>query len=149
MSSQRNAASFSRLKAILPAVPAADPQPNEAVANSLPSEPAAAPENQSPLTYPRGEERLLEPVSIPIASESPLLARSMLPAKPGKRKTLVKTATFRLPLELLEALMTVAYYNNLSQGDIVAESIFLHLENFAWPSDVEANKLREKLRLLF
>jgi len=63
-----------------------------------------------------------------------------LTPRPGKRLKHTKPATFRLPIELIEALKDVAEHNNLNMTDIVAEAVWLHLDNFSWPSGRQASK---------
>ncbi|MGH9628210.1 MAG: hypothetical protein ACRD7E_07710 [Bryobacteraceae bacterium] len=66
--------------------------------------------------------------------------RSSLPARPGHKASYTKPATFRLPIELQDALKAVAGYNNLNMTDIVAEGIWLHLQNFVWPPELEQQR---------
>jgi hypothetical protein len=143
MSSHRNAPSFSRLKEVLSAVPAV-PEPASADPVS-PEVPAGRESAGTPIV----EEYTapLETAAL-VPANAALVSRSVLPAKPGKRKALAKTATFRLAIELLDALRNVAEYNNLNQGDIVSEALCLHLQNFTWPPGPESEKLRDAVRQL-
>jgi hypothetical protein len=75
------------------------------------------------------------------------LTRSHLTAKPGKVKLITRPSTFRLAVELQDALKAVADYNQLNMTDIVSEAIWLHLKNFTWPPNRE--ELRDKYNALF
>ena len=73
--------------------------------------------------------------------------RSTLAARPGKAKAVTRPSTFRLAVELQDALKAVAEYNGLNMTDIVAESIWLHLQSFEWPPG--SDQLRQNVRRLF
>jgi hypothetical protein len=82
-------------------------------------------------------------VTVPVVVAAPPVlspSRSALAARPGKRLQHTKPATFRLPIELIEALKDVAQHNNLNMTDIVAEAVWLHLANFQWPGGMEARR---------
>lgn len=147
MSSHRNTPSFSRLRDVLQPLPGAAESESLAESSVSMDSPPANSALQTPI-----QERTCGSESaafVPLSATSVAsFSRSVLPAKPGKRKVLAKTATFRLPMELLEALRSVAEYNNLNQGDIVLEALCLHLQNFTWPPEAESEKLRETLRHL-
>lgn len=86
----------------------------------------------------------VQPKAHPAAVRQPAIqsigVRSALAARPGRRLQHTKPATFRLPIELIEVLKDVAQHNNLNMTDIVAEAVWLHLENFQWPSGLEAKR---------
>jgi hypothetical protein len=141
---QRGPIDFSSLKKVLP--PA-----GPATAEAVPPDPApiaATPETALPHTVSPTETKA---VSSTAAVHQSLLppepTRSSLVARPGKTQPLTRPSTFRLAIELQDALKQVAGYNQLQMTDIVAESIWLHLQNFAWPPGSE--QLRDKLRTMF
>lgn len=136
MSSQRTSpASFSRLKEMLPA-PGAAPS----LEQGGEGQPAVL-EVPTPVVHPVATQPVaIQPATVQhVAIQSPGV-RSALAARPGKRLQHTKPATFRLPIELIEALKDVAQHNNLNMTDIVAEAVWLHLENFQWPSGLEAKR---------
>lgn len=143
MSSHRNTPSFSRLRDMLASVPAASDQQSLTADSEIKTV-------ERPPEALVVEDRQFEKSDSKIVITTPLelIARSALPAKPGKRKAMVKTATFRMPVDLLDALRAVADYNNLNQGDIVSEGLYLHLDNFAWPPGTDSEQLRNRLRQL-
>lgn len=134
MASHRSS-NFNRLKELLPSVPAADPQ-------AVNSDPFA---DGEPLEPPFIESKQRSTAAVQRSDVLPS-AHSTLVAKPGKSKLITRPSTFRLAVELQDALKTVADYNRLSMTDIVAESIWLHLQGFAWPD--EAQELRKRLAQL-
>ncbi len=149
MPSQRNHPSFARLREVLPTV---DRVSDVSEPKRQGVEGAASTEEGRDLGVVAPDTLAFNNVASPPAEGDRALpnqlTRSVLPARPGRRKSVMKTNTFRLPVELQEALRRVAEYNNLNQGDIVAESICLHLPNFTWPDDPESHELRNKLHEL-
>ncbi len=141
---QRGTIDFSSLKKVLP--PTA-PAPTESVATDL------APSVSTLETAPPYAVALLEPIAVPHTAAVQQQAslnepvRSSLVARPGQAQPLTRPSTFRLAIELQDALKQVAGYNRLQMTDIVAEGIWLHLQNFAWPPGSE--QLRDKLRTMF
>lgn len=133
---------FSRLKDLLPSFP--PPKTNEDEVHSPPpgsGEPA----------HQASSEAVAEPTPViqgtAAVQQLAPARRSVLAAKPGKAKPLTRPSTFRLAIELQDALKSVADYNRLNMTDIVAEGIWMHLQNFEWPPGSE--ELRDKLRSLF
>lgn len=126
-------ANFSRLKELLPTVPAK----SEATAND--------PQSAAPVEAadPVGDVESTAAVQRMAPASAP---RSSLLPKPGRARLLTRPSTFRLAIELQEALKAVADYNRLNMTDIVAEGIWLHLQNFEWPPGSE--ELRSRLQRL-
>lgn len=126
-------ANFSRLKELLPTVPAAKSEATttDEVAPTIAGESA----NSAYVQHTAAVHPVGEPASRP---------RSSLLPKPGRARLLTRPSTFRLAIELQEALKAVADYNRLNMTDIVAEGIWLHLQNFEWPPGSE--ELRRKLQ---
>jgi hypothetical protein len=141
---QRGPIDFSSLKKVLPPT---GPAIGEAVAPN-PAPIAATPETAPPHPFVPSEPMA---VSSTAAVQQSILPpepiRSSLVARPGKTQPLTRPSTFRLAIELQDALKQVAGYNQLPMTDIVAESIWLHLQCFAWPPGSE--QLRDKLRTMF
>jgi len=109
----------------------------------LPSTPAAAAPAAEPISPPESvQQTAVQQVAVRQMAPGALqaLPKSNLQPRPGKRLKHTKPATFRLPIELIEALKEVAAHNNLNMTDIVAEAVWLHLGNFAWPSGQEVTR---------
>ena len=151
MSSNRSP-SFGLLRNVLPSVPAR-------TTNEDPKVESTSPEHHLP-DMPTMDDRVREHAS-ELASDRHTAAvqqsvvtrperphvKSTLVARPGKSKAITRPSTFRLALELQDALKAVADYNGLNMTDIVAESIWQHLQDFEWPSG--SDDLRRKVSQLF
>ena len=139
--------SFSRLKDVLTQLP--QRQPIEESVDDRIVVPADAVTNQ-PANHNTSAIQKLDiqsTAAVQQSSSSSVSGRSALAARPGKAKVITRPSTFRLAVELQDALKAVAEYNGLNMTDIVAESIWLHLQNFEWPP--ESDQLRQSLRRLF
>jgi len=139
--------SFSRLKDVLTQLP--QRQPIEESVDDRIVVPADAVTNQ-PANHNTSAIQTLDiqgTAAVQQSSSHSVSGRSALAARPGKAKVITRPSTFRLAVELQDALKAVAEYNGLNMTDIVAESIWLHLQNFEWPP--ESDQLRQSLRRLF
>ncbi len=159
MSSHRNpSANFSSLKKLLPPLPAPNQEQQHEMEQQADltsaSNPIAAsghlsiPLNISPTDNTAAVQH--QDIQVEHGSLNSLpsrSSRSVLSAKPGKSRPITRPSTFRLPVELQDALKEVAEYNQLNMTDIVAEGIWLHLQNFTWPPGSE--ELRIKLSHLY
>jgi hypothetical protein len=135
MSGPRNT-SFSRLRDRLPQIaPRTD-----AVDEETSASPSASSDNAEAVAT-RGDSA---DVIGGMAAVQQQGSQSRLSAKPGKVKPVTRPSTFRLAIELQDALKAVAEYNRLNMTDIVAEGIWLHLQHFEWPPGSEG--LRRKLQ---
>ena len=144
--------SFGLLRNVLPSVPARGTDPD--------TDPIPASQDVTGGTSSvadQGREAIIEVAPIerstaavqqptPIRSER-LQVKSSLVARPGRNKAITRPSTFRLAIELQDALKAVADYNGLNMTDIVAESIWQHLQDFEWPNG--SDDLRTKVSRLF
>ncbi len=140
--------SFSRLKDVLTQMPPRTPEsePQEAYsATQADTQPQEKTNNLRiyATSQPASRNTAAVQQNAPASPSSP----STLAARPGKAKAITRPSTFRLAVELQDALKTVAEYNSLNMTDIVAESIWLHIQNFEWPPDSET--LRQRVSQLF
>jgi hypothetical protein len=144
--------SFGLLRNVLPSVPArsanedskAEPIPLEHTSPEMPTVDARAAEHASEPALYRNTAAVQQLIETPSEQRH---VRSTLVARPGKNKAITRPSTFRLAIELQDALKTVADYNGLNMTDIVAESIWQHLQDFEWPSG--SDDLRKKVSQLF
>jgi hypothetical protein len=140
--------SFSRLKDVLTQIPprTLENGTTEAASTASPDLAPAEPFGP-PSALARFQPALGHTADVQQPARAAPAAASALVARPGKGKVITRPSTFRLAIELQDALKAVAEHNGLNMTDIVAESIWLHIQNFEWPPDSE--QLRQRLSRIF